>query len=182
MMFDDTCDFLVDRGFGRVISREEMKRKLREFEALGLVHQVNNSRDKLSFICNCCSCCCELLRARNQLANPHVMSASGFLPRVDAARCTGCGACAQERCPTGALEIHAETAVLRAGRCIGCGLCVSGCPEKAIRLFRRADAPEPAPTLREMNFTILQEKGKLEGFLPLVAIPGETGPNESPDE
>jgi len=181
MMFDDTCDFLVARGFGRVIPREEMKRKLREFEALGLVHQVNNSRDKLSFICNCCSCCCELLRARNQLANPHVMSPSGFLPAVDPERCTGCGVCAAERCPTGALEILQGRAVLSAGRCIGCGLCASGCPEQAIRLERRADPPEPAPTLREMNFAILREKGKLEAFLPLVAVPEPPGATEGSD-
>ncbi len=70
MMFDDTCDFLVERGHGRIITKEEMKRKLREFDELGLVHQVNNSQEKLSFICNCCSCCCELLRARIQLKTP----------------------------------------------------------------------------------------------------------------
>ncbi len=171
MMFDDTCDFLVERGFGRVITKEEMKRKLREFDEQGLVHQVNNSRDKLSFICNCCSCCCELLRARTRLKNPHVMSPSGFLPEVDPERCTGCGICVEERCLTGALEMRGETVGLQEQRCIGCGLCVTGCPEKAIRLQRRVAAPEPAPTLREMNFTILEEKGKLEAFLPMVTVP-----------
>ncbi len=175
MMFDDTCEFLVERGYGRIISKEEMKRLLREFDALGLVHQVNNSREKLSFICNCCSCCCELLRARLELENPHVMSPSGYYPVVDPDRCTGCGICADERCPTQALEVRDGTVVLNEQRCIGCGLCVTGCPEKALRLRRSEPLPEPAPSLREMNFTILKEKGKLEAFLPLVAPPPNPG-------
>ena len=54
--------------------------------------------------------------------------------------------------------------------------CVTGCPEQALRLVRRRDLPEPAPTVREMNFTILEEKGKLEDFLPLVAAPADPGP------
>jgi len=177
MMFDDTCDFLVSRGFGRVISREEMKRNLREFDARGLVHQVNNSRDKLSFICNCCSCCCELLRARTLLKNPHVMSPSGYLPEVDPGRCTACGFCAEERCPVGALEVRGETWTLSVERCIGCGLCVTGCPASALRLRRAPAVPEPAPTLREMNFTILKEKGKLEAFLSMVSLASEFEPD-----
>jgi len=177
MMFDDTCDFLVARGFGRVISRQEMKQKLREFDERGLVHQVNNSRDKLSFICNCCSCCCELLRARTVLKNPHVMSPSGYLPELDPGRCTGCGVCADERCPTGALEVCGETVVLREERCIGCGLCVTGCPASALRLRRAPVVPEPAPTLREMNLAILEEKGKLEAFLPMVSLPPDFDPD-----
>ena len=168
MMFDDTCDFLVQRGFGRTVSREEMKDTLREFDRLGLVHQVNNSRDKLSFICNCCPCCCELLQALTRLDNPCALSTSGFVPRLEAVRCTGCGVCHEKRCPMGAIQPVGRLVHIDEKRCIGCGLCVTGCPEQALKLARRENPPVPAATIREMNLTILREKGKLEAFLPLI--------------
>jgi DNA-binding Lrp family transcriptional regulator len=37
MIFDETCDFLVKRGFARYITKEEMKEKLKEFDKIGLV-------------------------------------------------------------------------------------------------------------------------------------------------
>jgi Na+-translocating ferredoxin:NAD+ oxidoreductase subunit B len=171
MMFDDTCDFLVQRGFGRYISRDEMKEKLREFDRLGLVHQVNNSRDKLSFICNCCPCCCELLQALTRLENPCVLSSSGFVPVLSAGKCTGCGICYEQRCPMGAIRPVDGALSVEERRCIGCGLCVSGCPERALRLSRRQRVPVPAASIREINLTILREKGKLEAFLPLITPP-----------
>jgi len=171
MMFDDTCDFLVQRGYGRYLTKEEMKEKFREFDERGLVHQVNNSQDKLSFICNCCSCCCELLQALTKLDNPHVLSTSAFLPSLSPDRCTGCGNCAEERCPMGAIEMKEAVPRMEEQRCIGCGLCVTGCPDDALKLTRREKAPIPALTIRDMTMTIVKEKGKLDAFLPLVSPP-----------
>lgn len=168
MMFDDTCTFLVERGFGRYITKAEMKEKLRAFDARGLVHQVNNSRDRVTFICNCCRCCCELLRTLKAHGNPNVLTGSAFVPHVDPERCTGCAVCAEERCPMEAIEVVEGLAVVNTARCLGCGLCVSGCTEGAIRLERREGGPAPAATVREMNLTILREKGKLEGFLSML--------------
>lgn len=181
MMFDDTCDFLVERGFGRYLTKEEMKKKFREFDEHGLIHQVNNSQDKLSFICNCCRCCCELLQALTKLENPHVMSTSGFLPCLVPDSCTGCGICAEERCPMGAIELPDGLPQVNETRCIGCGLCVTGCPEQALKLVRRKQPPVPAPTIRDMNMTILKEKGKLEAFLPLVTLPRVPEPRGKTD-
>ena len=181
MMFDDTCDFLVERGFGRYLSKEEMKRKFREFDEQGLIHQANNSQDKLSFICNCCRCCCELFQALTKLENPNVMSSSGFVPLLEPELCTGCGICAEERCPMEAVHLPDGFPQVNEKRCIGCGLCVTGCPEGALKLVRREGAPVPAPTIRDMNMTILKEKGKLEAFLPLVTPPPEPGPGREID-
>jgi len=179
MMFDDTCDFLVKRGFGRYVTREQMKEKLREFDRLGLVHQVNNSRDKLSFICNCCPCCCELFQALTRLDNPCALSSSGFVPRLDVDKCTGCRVCFETRCPIGAVYPSAGVVAIDEARCIGCGLCVTGCPEQALRLVRRERPPVPAASIREMNLMILREKGKLEAFLPLIAPPADPDGRET---
>ncbi len=168
MLFDETCTYLVERGYGRYLSRDEMKQKLREFDEAGLVHQINNVQERLTFVCNCCTCCCGLLRMSLQWGNPPVFISSGFTPVVDAELCTGCAICADERCPVGAIKVPGETAVADFSLCIGCGLCVTGCPEEALRLEKVEDYPEPPRTTGEMGMRILQEKGKLEGFLELT--------------
>jgi ferredoxin/DNA-binding transcriptional ArsR family regulator len=165
MVFDDTCNFLVDRGFARHLTKEEMKEKLREFDEAGLVHQVNNAQDRLALICNCCPCCCELLRVYTEYGNPHVLASSGFLPVNDPELCTGCAICADDRCPMEAIEIVDEVAVVDEKNCIGCGLCATGCPEEAMRMERREEYVEPPETTAEMGIKILTEKGKLEGFM-----------------
>ena len=166
MVFDDACDFLVERGFARYLTRDEMKARLRELDEAGLVHQVNNSQDKLTLICNCCPCCCHLLRAATEFGNPFAIGASGFVPVVDADVCVGCATCADERCPMGAMTVG-EVAAVDEALCIGCGLCATGCPEKALTLRRREGVPEPAATTRDMGLKILGDKGKLEAFIEL---------------
>ncbi|PKN44793.1 MAG: hypothetical protein CVU59_10800 [Deltaproteobacteria bacterium HGW-Deltaproteobacteria-17] len=167
MLFDETCTFLVERGFARYLSKDEMKQKLREFDEAGLVHQINNGQDSVTFICNCCPCCCGLLRALTEAKNPNVLSSSGFLPRVDAERCTECGTCA-ERCPTKAVRDEGGVFAYEEEKCIGCGLCVTGCPQNALELVRRDGVPVPPPTMRDMGLRILTAQGRLEDFLELL--------------
>lgn len=56
---------------------------------------------------------------------------------VDAAACSGCGACARE-CPSGALGTTGPQLDFDAADCTACGLCVSSCPERAIVVRRGA--------------------------------------------
>jgi len=168
MLFDETCTYLVERGFGRYISKGELKEKLKEFDEAGLVHQINNVQERLTFVCNCCTCCCGLLRMSLEWGNPPVFTTSGFTPVVDAELCNGCGICAEERCPVQAIEVVDETAVVHRELCIGCGLCVTGCPEEALRLEKVMEYSEPPQTTTEMGMKILQEKGKLEAFIEVI--------------
>jgi Pyruvate/2-oxoacid:ferredoxin oxidoreductase delta subunit/DNA-binding transcriptional ArsR family regulator len=166
MLFDDTCRYLVDRGFARYISKEEMKQKLKEFDELGLVHNVNNSQDKLQFICNCCSCCCGFLRSIIELKIPNFLATSGFLASVDEELCNGCAVC-EDRCPMDAIELVDEVARVDTDRCIGCALCATGCDTEAVEMVRRIDLPATPTTMPEMGVKILESKGKLEEFIEI---------------
>ena len=52
--------------------------------------------------------------------------------KVDAAKCTGCGACV-DTCPVQAIKMQDGKAVFGA-ECIDCGACVGACPVEAISL------------------------------------------------
>ncbi|MBU1671271.1 MAG: 4Fe-4S binding protein [Actinobacteria bacterium] len=164
MVFEETCTYLVDRGYARYITKDEMKRLLRDFDRAGLVHNVNNSADKLQFICNCCPCCCGFLRGVKELKVPNFLATSGFLARVEDDLCTGCAIC-EERCPMDAIEIVDDLPVIDLDRCIGCALCVTGCDTEAMELARREEVPGVPASMRELGVGMLQRRGKLEEFL-----------------
>ncbi len=45
---------------------------------------------------------------------------------------------------------------------------MTGCPEKTISLVERADAPSVPANIQELGVKVLQEKGKLEGFMKVM--------------
>ena len=53
--------------------------------------------------------------------------------KVDPEKCTGCGACVDE-CPTDAIEMKDDKAVVNEDECVDCGACVDVCPVEAITL------------------------------------------------
>jgi len=173
MLFGSTCTYLVERGFGRYISKDEMKQKLQKFDDMGLVRQVNNTSDRLEIICHCCSCCCGFLSALKDYNNPRAFTRSAFLPVRDLLKFVGCGICADERCPVKAIEMIDEKPIVRVERCIGCGLCATGCPHEAICMERSMDIPQPPANYMELGYRLLQERGKLEKFLEVNTPKGE---------
>ncbi len=69
------------------------------------------------------------------------MEAGGTVSVIDAARCSGCGLCAQ-LCPFKAIEMDEEEhrAVVNEALCKGCGLCASSCRSGAADLGGFTDA------------------------------------------
>lgn len=144
----------------RSISKEEALQILRTAEEAGLVHSTGNFRDRHYYICNCCPCCCAVLRGLIEFGVPTAVARSGFRSIVDESTCLGCGACV-ERCPFGALSVPEAVAVVDAGRCLGCGVCASACPVEAIRL-ERLPAEEvvlPPADIREWMLERAQARG-----------------------
>jgi Na+-translocating ferredoxin:NAD+ oxidoreductase subunit B len=168
LIFEGMAEFLVERGFARRISKEEGMKVLDQAEAAGLVHTSNNSAEKANLICNCCPCCCTVLRGRTQLKHAHAFEPSRFEALVHGDECTGCSICADERCPMKAIEMIDDVASINTAECIGCGLCVTGCPTGAIELVDRKQMPSTPATVSEMGAKVLQEKGRLDAFLKIM--------------
>jgi len=53
--------------------------------------------------------------------------------KVDNEKCTGCETCVDE-CPSDAISMAEEKAVIDAETCIDCGACVDVCPVEAISM------------------------------------------------
>lgn len=164
--FDDMARFLVERDRARFIDKAEALKVLKFAEDEGLVHTINNSQDKPGVICNCCSCCCTLLRGITEVKNPNAISTSAYIVSYTPDECIGCHLCV-ERCPMNALEENEDKVLTREENCIGCGLCVSTCPTESLVMNKRAAIPEVIPTGKELFMKVLKEKGKLEAFARL---------------
>lgn len=143
MSFGDVARFSVKWGFARELTREEALETLEACERAGLVHCTNNVSDLVTFICNCCSCCCGIFRAIKNFHYPGAVAHSNFIIHSSPDNCTGCGECI-ERCPVDALSLEEDTVRSDLSRCIGCGLCVQSCPADCLTLVRRSETVEPA--------------------------------------
>ena len=53
--------------------------------------------------------------------------------KVDEGKCTGCESCVSE-CPSEAISMADEKAVIDSEACIDCGVCIDACPVEAISL------------------------------------------------
>ncbi len=126
----------------RPLTKEEALRLLRRAEEAGLVHTVGNYRDGIRYICNCCTCCCGILRGVAEFGVPSAVAHSAFYAVVEETSCLGCGSCV-ERCQFGALSVQDEVCQVDYARCVGCGVCVIGCPSGALHLQRRPEEEVP---------------------------------------
>jgi electron transport complex protein RnfB len=131
---------------GRVISKEETLKILDETEEEGLVHNaLYNTKTGTGAICNCCPCCCGLMRAAKDFQAPAAIARSNFVAAIDRDDCTDCGICAEERCPMDAIAEGDEGYTVMPDLCIGCGVCTVACPVECIAMVRRPEAEQNQP-------------------------------------
>ena len=120
------------------ISKEEALAVLDKAEEIGLVHTVSNVMEGLSYVCNCCGCCCGILRGVAEFGIENSVAQANYHGVIDEAECNGCGVC-EKRCHVGAVSVVDGLAVIDKESCIGCGLCVTGCPTGAAGLVLKPE-------------------------------------------
>ncbi len=167
--------FLTRRGFAQEKSVDELLAVLDRARALRLTHITDNIRQKPSFICNCCSCCCEIMHGVQ--AGFHTgVGKTGFTAVIDPARCEYCGECFKA-CnvkaigpPKGVRFADGEKryAAVREEVCLGCGACVSACEKGALSMISADNRVPPPPKKKDLMLQIMKEKGRLP------AAPGGT--------
>ena len=155
MAFGPNAKFVQERGYGRLVSKEEALKVLDDAEKAGLVHMSSNTSKYIDFICNCCPCHCGIVKSLQDLHMPSIGAVSGFRLKIDEEACIGCGDCV-ERCPTKALAVEDEVVRVDLRRCIGCGLCSSACPSEALSMERREDASAPPWDNRALQAAVVK--------------------------
>jgi len=138
----------------RAITKEEAQRTLRETEEAGLIHSSANVQEGHEYICNCCTCCCGLMRSLHLFGLENSVAKSDFHATADPQTCTGCGTCVK-RCQLSVPSLIDDVSHVDERRCVGCGQCVTTCPTGAMTLVRRPK-DQVSPTPRNMEEWMIQ--------------------------
>lgn len=172
MSLGPAANHLIRHGLGWEISREEAQEILIAGRDAGLVHLADNVQQDVSYICSCCSCCCEELYSVR--AGTSVVVPSGFQPVVDPDDCEGCSRCLRA-CPVDAISLvprrtiggdDAEYAkrsfpMVDYARCVGCGVCIGACRHHSLRMERRPDQRHVPLNSVEFLVRMMLERGRL---------------------
>jgi ferredoxin len=173
MTFSGAAESLVKHGVARSIDMQEGLDLLDEAIAHNLVQFGENGRESVSFICNCCGCCCEAMLAAKRFAVLNPISTTNFLPKIDESACTGCGKCA-EVCPVEAMgmvsasdphNVKRRKARVDESICLGCAVCVRACPAKAISLVQRENRVITPVNSAHRTVLMAIERGKLQNLI-----------------
>jgi Na+-translocating ferredoxin:NAD+ oxidoreductase subunit B len=145
-----------------VSTQAEALEFLDQIEKIGLVHTVSNVAEGVGYVCNCCGCCCGLLRGINEWGIDDSVAHANYYAEIDPDACTACAVCLG-RCQVGAVAESDGAYVVDQARCIGCGLCVTGCASDAATL--RPKAPEEM-LLPPPDFAAWERQRLLDRGLP----------------
>lgn len=163
LTFNNAAKSLSKHGIAKQISKEEARAILDKCVAYGLVQVGDNIKNKVSWMCNCCGCCCEALLAYKKMGYRRKIN-SNFYAQTDKSKCSGCGLCAK-KCPVGAIKITDKKAIIDASICIGCGVCVKSCGLKLIAMERREKLEiTPEDTFERFVLNAI-EQGKLQNYI-----------------
>lgn len=173
MTFNNVAKSLIKHNYARKVGASECTELLYKAYEYNLIQCGENVKNNVSFICNCCSCCCEFLVAAKKFGILHPVQTTSYIPTIDDNTCTGCGKCLQA-CPIEAIEWisnndgannKSEKVIINEEICLGCGICVRACPDKSITLERRKEQViTPVNSVHRIVLMAI-EKGKLQELI-----------------
>jgi ferredoxin len=169
------ADYLVRAGIAEKIDKQRAMDVLAYAREHGNVQMADNVRNRPGFMCNCCSCCCEMMEAFRTLPEMTKVISSNYIAEIEAENCTGCGKCAKA-CPIDVIELlpadgtvripaRKKVASVDAERCLGCGVCHTACDFDGLRLDRAPQRIYTPDNVMEKIALQAIERGKLQELL-----------------
>jgi ferredoxin len=171
--FGYVADYLIRRGMAKSISKTEMLENLSLARESRLVLTADNVQRNVGFMCQCCSCCCNLLLGITRHGFPNTVVTSTYMAHCQHELCSGCEKCAKA-CPIGAIEMvlpngqnkgQARLAVVDESICLGCGVCGLTCHKDALHLVKRPQRVLHPETTFERILLGSLEQGTLQNHL-----------------
>lgn len=173
MTFNGCADSLTRHGVARKVDVSEALDKLQEARDHNLLQLGENVMERVSFICNCCGCCCEALVASRKLGFINTVFTTDFIPVITEEMCNGCGNCVV-LCPVEALSLVSandsdipgrKKARINQDNCLGCGVCLKGCKRNALKLkTREKHIITPVDSVHRIVMMAI-ERGKLQNLI-----------------
>lgn len=166
------ADILIKNGMAEEISIAKALDILKLCKERGLAQTGDNVQREVSYICNCCGCCCGMFQAMKTFNLSNAIVTSNWIMHIDPQHCTGCGACTRA-CPLGVIAITEEIrgdrkkrlAVVDDSLCLGCGVCYSACKIGAISMHPRAQRVFTPETTFDKIVHMAVERGKLSNYI-----------------
>lgn len=172
--FGTAASYLVRHHMAREIPKSEMRDIAQRSRELKLVFSVDNVRQRPTFLCHCCGCCCDIMEGINRHGYPNAIVSSSLMPRIDMAECNGCQKCGRA-CHVSAISMIPDPMqagtkrmfkpVLNEDVCIGCGVCGLVCDPDAIKMERRTQHVIHPETTFERVILQCLERGTLQNQL-----------------
>ena len=172
MTFNNVAASLIKHNYARKVEASEGMELLHKAYENNLVQCGENVKQGVTFICNCCGCCCEGLVAARKFGMLHPVQTTAFIPRINNDNCTNCGKCIKV-CPIEAISTSEDInknnnrKVIKIDEdiCLGCGVCVRSCHNKSIMLERRKE--KIITPVNSVHRAVLMaiEKGKLQHLI-----------------
>ncbi|MDI6762916.1 MAG: 4Fe-4S binding protein [Thermodesulfobacteriota bacterium] len=160
MSLGNASDFLVEQGFARRASVDELLSALKKTEDLGLVHIGDNVQDQTTFICNCCGCCCGFLEGITKHHLKHAVTTTNYIAKLDPEACNGCEICV-DHCQIKAIKMEGDYPVVDGEFCIGCGVCAHFCSTEAMKMEEREKKVIPPKNYKDLMIRLMKEKGRI---------------------
>ncbi len=168
MTFNGVAASLIKSGYARQVDISECKDLLDQAYDHNLVQFGENIRNNVSFICNCCGCCCEALVAQKKFGHLYPIQTTNYMPTCNEDECISCGKC-EKMCPVDMITMvdsnGKKVPKVNEDLCIGCGVCVRNCPNKSLTLkTRKNKILTPVNSVHKAVLMAI-EKGQLQELL-----------------
>jgi ferredoxin len=172
LSFGSGADALVRAGIAEPITPAEGLEILAEAKAAGLAQTADNVQRGVTYMCNCCGCCCGMMQSIRRFGITGSIVSSNWVAHVDHTMCRGCKKCARA-CPAQAVTMvdnHGQGlrkywAVVDPDACLGCGVCDEVCRFGAHSMVPRQSRVFTPATTFDRVVAMAVERGKLGDLL-----------------